>query len=131
MSIKQFDVALGWDIGCSPLHVVCGACPHEQTDEMVALLLRNGADPNRQCKAGGTPVHTSAWWQSLPAFHAFQKHAKDTLRLDVGSTLNNASALGCAAYGATPEIVEALLDAGANVAHINDVRPRIPLTSRR
>ena len=34
-------------------------------------------------------------------------------------------------YGATPELVEALLDAGANVAHINDVRPRSPLTSRR
>jgi len=129
--MKHFDVTLGWDKGCTPLHAVCVACPYEQTDEMVALLLRNGADPNRRTKAGFTPVHASAGWDSLPAFHAFLKHAKDTLRLDIGLSLNNASALGCAAFGSTPEIVEALLDAGANVAHINDVRLPSPLTSRR
>ena len=128
---SAWDVALGWDKGVTPLHVVSGNCPHEQTDEMVALLLRNGADPNRRTKGGYTPVHASVWWQSLPAFQALLKHAKDTLCLDLGSKINNASALGCAAYASTPEVVEALLDAGANVAHFNDVRPRSPLTSRR
>ena len=128
---SNLTFALGLDIGCSALHAVCVACPHEQTEEMVALLLRNGADPNRTTKGGFTPLHTSAWFQSLPAFRAFRKHARDTLRLDHGSKLNNASALCCAAYASTPEVVEALLDAGANVAHVNDVRPRSPLTSRR
>ena len=131
VSIKQFDVVVGWDKGSTALHAVCCMCPHEQTDEMVALLLRNGADPNRPSTGGFTPVHACVWWHSLPAFHALLKHAKDTLRLDHGSKLNNASALGCAAYASTPEIVEALLDAGANVAHINDVRLPSPLTSRR
>ena len=98
---------------------------------MVALLLRNGADPNCSSKAGFTPLHASAWFHSLEGIQAFLKHAKGTLRLDHGSKLNNASALGCAAYASTPEVVEALLDAGANVAHINDVRPRSPLASRR
>ena len=131
VGINQFDVAVGWDKGSTALHAVCCMCPHEQTDEMVALLLRNGADPNRSSKGGGTPLHASVWWHSQPGFHALLKHAKDTLRLDIGLTINNASALGLAAYGSSPEIVEALLDAGANVAHINDVRPHSPLTSRR
>lgn len=124
VSLSQFDCDLGWDKGCTPLHSACAVCPHEQTDEMVALLLRNGADPNRLSTGGFTPVYASVVWQSLPAFRALLKHAKDTLRLDIHSKINNASALGIAAYMSTPEIVEALLDAGANVAHVNDVRLR-------
>ena len=59
------------------------------------------------------------------------KHAKDTLRLDDGMKINNASPLGCAAYFSTPEIVEALLDAGADVLHVNDVRRRSALPYSR
>ena len=145
------------DHALKPWLLEVNAAPHMRFDEIplyaslmrdtLETLLRRGGDAawpaalgeaSREmgaaveaCEAGGTPVHTSAWWHSQPGFHALLKHAKGTLRLDIGFKLNNASALGLAAYASTPEIVEALLDAGANVAHINDVRLPSPLTSRQ
>jgi hypothetical protein len=48
------------------------------------------------------------------------KHAGGKLRIDAGFKINNASPLSFAAYLSTPEIVAALIHAGADVGHVTD-----------
>ena len=88
------------------------------------LLLRNGADPNRRGGSGASPLLAAVVCHNAPGLQALMKHAKGTLRLEDGLKLNHDSPLGIAAYASTPKMVEALLDAGANVLHVNDVRRR-------
>ena len=121
---RRFDVALGFDKGGTPLHAAMFGCPQQHIDEMVALLLRNGADPNRRGGSGASPLLAAVGFHNAPGLQALMKHAKGTLRLEDGLKLNHASPLNCAAYASTPKMVEALLDAGANVLHVNDVRRR-------
>jgi len=84
---------------------------------MLQLLLRAGADPNRGSKIGGVALHSGVAFRNHACVRSLIKHAKG-LRIDAGLTFNDASPLNLAAYLSSPEIVETLIDAGADVGHV-------------
>jgi ankyrin repeat protein len=118
VTTRQFHTTLGFDKGSTALFAAVAFCPSKHVDDMVALHLQAGADPNRCTKSGGTPLHAGAGFHNLAGVNALIKHAKDTLRIDAGFKLNNATPLGFAAYFSTTEMVDALIDAGGDVGHV-------------
>lgn len=113
---------IGISRGCNPIlaSMFTGACT--QIDDLIKVLLDAGSDPNYVGSgAPGPPMHAAVWMNNKAALQALLKHGKGQLDIDQGTKLNNASALGVAAYAGTPEIVELLIDAGANVTHLNDM----------
>lgn len=119
-TLRQFDTTLGFDKGGTPLHAAMGVCPPQHVDEVVAMLLQAGADPNRGSKSGVTPLHSGIAFHSLAGVNALIKHAEGKLRIDAGFKLNNATPLHVAVYLSTTEIVAVLIDAGAKVGHVCD-----------
>ena len=111
---------LSADKGGTALHAV-SFCPREQTHAIVTALLAAGADPHAIMDSGGTVLMTTAMSLNEVAAKNILDCCADTrLDLEQKLSLNSATALGCACYQGTTEIVELLLDAGADRAHKND-----------
>jgi ankyrin repeat protein len=116
------DTTHGLDKGSTPLIGAAAFCPPEHVDEMVALLLGAGANPNHGSKTGTTPLHVAVACHNLAGVEALITRAKGPLNLvlEAGDKIANGTPLNIAAYLSTPEIVRKLIDAGAHVGHIDD-----------
>ena len=108
---------LGSEKGATALSVAASCCPRNQVYEIVTRLLRAGADPNSPNQNGVTPLMFAVGFHNLEGVRALISCAGG-LDLERGMNINNATALGIAAFMSTADIVEALIEAGANVAHI-------------
>jgi len=120
IATHRFDTTFGLDKGGAPLHGAMIVCPPQYADQMVRVLLAACADPNQGTKASMTPLHAGAAFHNLASVKALLKHAEGKLRIDAGFKSNNASPLSFAVYLSTTEMVATLIDAGADVTHVND-----------
>ena len=108
----------GIEKGMDALTLAVSACPEDKVHEMVSFLLASGADPNLTFPgSGGTPLMGGVMWHNLEGVHALISCAGDRLDLEVGLKANNATALLVAANLGTLEILDVLLQAGANRQH--------------
>jgi hypothetical protein len=123
MATTAFHTTIGIDEGGTPLHFATAACPPEHMEEMVAVLLGAGADPNRGSKSGATPLIWAVMYQNLVGVKALIKHAKDRLNLEIRVAVNNSPALGFAVFVSTPEIL-----ISANIGKVDVNRVQRPLT---
>ena len=117
--LRKFNATVGFDAGMTVLHFAAAINPTHQV-EMLALLLRAGADANGRSKSGGTPLMSGVMYHNVPNTQALLECAKDTIDLEQGFGINNATALSMAAYMGTPDLCEILLKAGASRTHIQD-----------
>ena len=108
----------GLEKGCDPLGIATAACPQHQAHDVIGLLLESGANPNsRTVLTGGTPLMAGVVNQSLAGVRSLLTCAGRKLDLEIGLKINNATALNLAGVMSTKAIIEALLLAGANLAH--------------
>ena len=106
--------------GMTPLHGAVTFCAHNHT-EIVTTLLEHGADPNAaHDKARLPPLFCAAVTHNLNGLNALVTCARGRLQIEKGNGAVSDTALGGAAYAGTTAIVETLLAANANPAHIND-----------
>ena len=106
----------GGEKGMEALAIAAGACPQDRVHGVVTFLLAAGADPNAASSgSGSTPLIAAIGYQNLGGVCALL--ACETLDIEKGFPLNNASPLGIAGYLSTFDILKALLEAGANKAH--------------
>ena len=117
--LRKFNTTVGADIGATALHFAVSVCPARQA-EMIAVLLRAGADANAPSNSGGTPLMAGVTLHHVAGVKALLECAKDTIDLERGLNINDATALSLAAYMGTPELCEVLINAGASRKHIND-----------
>jgi ankyrin repeat protein len=106
----------GVEKGMGTLALVASSCPQDKVREMASFLLASGADPNLPANSGVTSLIAAVTWQNLEGVRALVSCA-DVLDLEKGITANNATALLIAGAYGTFEILEALLQAGANREH--------------
>ena len=107
--------------GATALHYAVAIAEDAETIE---ALLRAGADLDaRAGAAGATPLHVAAGLGAAKGIRALKEAcmaAGRTLRVDLGTTNDNGSALLVAAHLGNPDSVRALLlDLGANVRRVN------------
>ena len=110
----------GAESGTDALGAAAAFCPQGKVFEIIGLLLAAGADPNSTYASGGTPLMAAVMWHSLDGVHALIKCVGDNggkLDLEKGLKINKATALLVAANVSTFEIINALVDAGANREH--------------
>ena len=117
--LRKFNTTIGADAGMTLLHFATAMCPARHL-EMITVLLRAGADANAPSRSGSTPLMGGVMYHNVAGVEALLEGAKDTIDLDRGFGINNATALGFAAYGGTPELCELLIKTGANRTQIND-----------
>ena len=115
--IRKFDMATGMDAGGTALHMAVAACPVRHV-EMVAVLLRAGADANVTSKSGVTPLMAGVGFHSFSGAKAFLECATDILDLERGHNTNGDTALGFATYAGTHELCEVLIQAGASRSNV-------------
>ena len=115
--IRKFDMATGMDAGGTALHMAVAACPVRHV-EMVAVLLRAGADANVSSKSGVTPLMAGVGFHSFSGAKAFLECATDILDLERGHNTNGDTALGFATYAGTHELCEVLIQAGASRSNV-------------
>ena len=102
----------GAEKGMHALALAAGTCPQDKAHEMVSFLLASGSDPNLTLGSGGTPLMAAVVCHNLEGVRALV--SCDRLKLEKGLNANNATALLVAANAGTFEILDALLQAGAN-----------------
>lgn len=108
----------GVDKGMDALGVAVGGCPQTKVHEMVSFLLASGADPNMcYSGSGATTLMGAILWRSLEGVRSLLSCAGDRLDLEKGLKANNATALLIGANVGTLEILDVLLQAGANRQH--------------
>ena len=117
--LRKFNAMTGADAGMTGLHFAVCLCPARHV-EMIAMLLRAGADANAPSKADGTPLIAGVMYHNMPGVRALLQCAKDTIDLEKGIGINNATALGIAAYMGSPNLCEIIIEAGADLAHTHD-----------
>ena len=122
LRLRQMRMAyriFGFPDDSSVLHAAVSVCPSNH-DEMVALLVMNNADPNRRTRTGFgfTPLMAAVAMDNLCGVKSLVKLPR--IDLERGLRTNSATALGCAAYLSTFEVVEVLVAAGASRTHLND-----------
>ena len=110
----------GVEQGATALTVSAGMCPQDNARAVIGALLTAGADPNVQTMQGTTPLMAAAAYQNLKAVRALLACGGSALDLEKSLKANHATALSIAAFTGTTEIVEALVQAGANRKHIED-----------
>ena len=106
--------------GATALTFSAALCPQDKVHAVISALLAAGADPNAQNMQGTSPLMAAAKYLSLEGTRALLACGGDALDLEKGSKANNATALNAAAFMGTTEIVDALVQAGANRKHIED-----------
>ena len=111
--LQKFNTTTGLDADMTTLHNAVAVCPARQM-EMITVLLRAGADANAPSKSGITPLMAGVAYHHVPGVTTLLECAKDTLDLERGFRMNNATALCFAAYAGTPELCEILIKAGAS-----------------
>ena len=117
--LRKFNAMTGADAGMTGLHFAVCLCPARHV-EMIAMLLRAGADANAPSKADGTPLIAGVMYHNMPGVRALLQCAKDMIDLEKGIGINNATALGIAAYMGSPNLCEIIIEAGADLAHTHD-----------
>ena len=118
--LKSDFQTLGLWAGCEPIHAAAGVCVSNHI-QLIVVLLEEGADPNAAAgKIGITPLYAAAVMHNLDGILALVEASSDRLELEKKNRLVSDTALGGAAYLATPAIVDALLTASATAAHISD-----------
>jgi len=106
----------GFEKGATALVLAAGVCPQDKVREMVSFLLASGSDPNLTLPgSGGTPLMSAVLYNNLEGVRALVSCGR--LNLEKGLNANNATALLVAANLGTFEILDALLQAGANREH--------------
>ena len=106
----------GFDKGMHALTLAAAGCPQHKVHEMVCFLLASGSDPNLTFPgSGGTPLMAAVMYHNLEGVRALV--SCDRLNLEKGLNANNATALLVAANLGTFEVLDALLQAGANREH--------------
>ena len=96
-------------IGGTPLHV---AARHNTRPEVVALLIKAGADVDAKGKHGRTPLHRAARSNENPEI--VELLVKSGLDVDTRNSFGR-TPLHYAADNGNPEVLTVLLEAGANV----------------
>ena len=118
LKISMYE--FGIEMGVTALTLGVGTCPQNNAHAVVAALIAAGADPNSTNKFGSTPLMAAALYKNVNGVRALLEYGGDTLDLEKGLKANRATALSLAAFTSTTEIVEALVQAGANRRHIED-----------
>ncbi len=77
LSVKQNINYQDQDNGMTALHLAAMA----ETDELVNLLLANGAEPKKTNHDGATPAHIAAKWGNLAAFKSLIENNLDLLSI--------------------------------------------------
>ena len=116
LQINLYD--LGAEKGATALFLAAALCPQNSIHTIVVSLLRGGANPNVITKHGTTPLMAAAMYQSLEGTRALLTCGG--LDLEKKLRANGATALSIASFTSTTEIVEALVQAGANRKHVED-----------
>jgi ankyrin repeat protein len=122
LRLRQMRMAyriFGFPDDSSVLHAAVSVCPNDH-DAMVALLVSHNADLNRRTRTGFgfTPLMAAVAMDNLGGVKALVKLPE--IDLERGLRTNSATALGCAAYLSTFEVVEVLVAAGASRTHMNE-----------
>ena len=108
----------GIEGGMDALTIAASACPRDNAHEVVSFLLASGADPNLTFPgSGATPLMGAIVWHNLEGVRALISCAGNKLDFEKGMNANNATALLVAANLGTLEILDVLLQAGANREH--------------
>ena len=107
---------LGIEKGFSALGIAAALCPQRHVREVVAALLEAGANPNARPLSGTTPLMAAAACQNEQGVRALL-HLARGISLDLGLSINNASAINIAGFMGTRAILEALIHAGADRRH--------------
>jgi ankyrin repeat protein len=119
--LKSDFPALGLWAGAEPIHMAVAMCVGTNRTPLISLLLENGADPNTAAgKVGITPLYAGVAMHNREGVHSLITVAGDRLKIEKTNKINSDTALGGAAFLAPPEIVDVLLAAGANPAHVQD-----------
>ena len=110
--------------GRQALHYAAGS--HDESGEVVRLLLRSGADPNARTKDGDVPLILSISEMSgATEANALQLIAV-TQDINYRDSVTRETALAIAASEASSKVMESLLKAGAN-PNIPEVHGRLPI----
>ena len=126
--IKSDFRMLGIPSGMTPLHLAVTYYSTNHT-EIVTSLLEHGANQNAaHDKAGLPPLYCAAVTQNLNGLNAFIFCVGERLQIEKGNGVVSDTALGAAAYAGTTAIVEALLAANANPAHIQNLGSMNPMS---
>ena len=111
---------LGAEQGTTALALSAAVCPQQNVHAVVAALIAAGADPNVQTKLGTTPLMAGAVYQSPEAVRALLAYCGNVLDLEKTLKANRATALSLASFMSTAEIVDVLVQAGADRKHVED-----------
>ena len=118
LQIDMFQ--FGIQKGTTALVLSASLCPQNDVRTVVAALLAAGVNPNVTNQLGTTPLMAAAVYQSREGVKSLLACAGDTLDLEKKLKGNRATALSVAAFVSTAEIVDALVQAGADQNHIED-----------
>ena len=115
----QIDMPrFGIEKGMDALTFAAAGCADAQVYEMVSLLLAAGANCNSTCpRSRVTTLMSAIGWQNVEGVRALISSAAGQLDLEKGIRANNATALLLAGIMGTFEIVQTLIEAGANREH--------------
>lgn len=109
------DVSARDEYGWTPLHL---AAYHNSNPDVINELERAGAKPQLRNENGWTPLHMAAYGNGNPAVIAALTDAG--AKLETRESTNGWTPLHLAAASEHPDVVTALLDAGADPSKLDD-----------
>lgn len=113
--------SFGLHSGMTPMHLAGQArTSQSELEELYALLLERGADPNAPTAIGATPSVLAIMAHNVHGVRALLKSVGAAVDIEARFTINGATVLSSAAYRSNTEILRVLLEAGADRTHINN-----------
>ena len=109
----------GAERGLSALALAVAMCPQSNVYSIAAALLAAGANPNGAASTGASTLMAAVNYQSPEGVRALLNCARG-LDLELKLRANGATALSVASFTSTAEIVEAMVQAGADRSHVED-----------